>query len=247
MTIIMVPAFLFLIFFSITNISLNAPIDDQDDFKTPTLQDDIAIPDIIGRNADPCTAIGCKWPKSGRFVTVPYEISSAYSKTEREVIIKGLESFHRTTCIRFAPRKSCDHNYIHFFSGEGCWSYVGRQKGEQRLSLMRNGCLYHSTVQHEILHALGFKHEQVRSDRDTYVQILFENIKPKKEGNFKKVQTNNLGTPYDFNSVMEYSNKAFSKNGKPTIVARCDPNLKFGHATQMSLNDITRVNRLYNC
>lgn len=25
------------------------------------------------------------------------------------------------------------------------------------------------------------------------------------EANFEKVQTNNLGTPYDFNSVMHYS------------------------------------------
>lgn len=41
---------------------------------------------------------------------------------------------------------------------------------------MKNGCVYTGTVQHEILHALGFHHEQVRSDRDDFVTILTKNI-----------------------------------------------------------------------
>lgn len=59
-----------------------------------------------------------------------------------------------------------------------CWSYVGRQGYEQDVSLQANGCLYLDVVQHEVLHALGFHHEQVRSDRDSYVRILTENIIP---------------------------------------------------------------------
>ncbi|KAM4744339.1 high choriolytic enzyme 1-like [Anableps anableps] len=214
---------------------------------TPELLDDIAIPDAWMRNADPCTAQGCKWPKSGRYVKVPYEISSAYSQKQREYIVDGLKSFHTSTCIRFVPRTSSDRDYIHFFSGQGCWSYVGRQTGGQYISLQKRDCVYNEAVQHEVLHALGFDHEQVRSDRDSYVQILFENIEPEKKFAFEKVQTNNLGTPYDFNSVMEYRNDAFSKNGKPTIVAKSNPNLKFGNAKEMSANDIIRINKLYEC
>ncbi|XP_039879000.1 low choriolytic enzyme-like [Simochromis diagramma] len=90
-------------------------------------------------------------------------------------------------------------------------------------------------------------HEQVRSDRDLHVRILTANIIPGQEHNFVKVQTNNLGTPYDFNSVMHYGRFDFSKNGQPTIVARSNPNLNFGNAFQMSPNDIARVNRLYGC
>ncbi|KAK5617120.1 hypothetical protein CRENBAI_012636 [Crenichthys baileyi] len=130
--------------------------------------------------------------------------------------------------------------------GRRCWSYIGRQKGGQKISLKRKGCLSRSTIQHEVLHALGFNHEQVCSDRDKYVRILYKNIKPGLEHNFQKKEANNLGTPYDFSSVMQYPNHAFSKNGKPTIVAKCNPKLKFGHAKQMSVNDIIRIKKLYN-
>lgn len=34
----------------------------------------------LDRNASPCTARGCKWPKRGRHVYVPVAISSRYSK-----------------------------------------------------------------------------------------------------------------------------------------------------------------------
>ncbi|KAL3993375.1 importin subunit alpha-1/8 [Sarotherodon galilaeus] len=204
------------------------------------------IAPTLTKNADPCTATGCKWPKSGSHVIVPVSISSVYSTQERNIIINALLTFHESTCIRFVWRTD-QVNFLYFFSGEGCYSYVGRQSRGQGISLQRNGCLFQSTVQHEVLHALGFHHEQIRSDRDQYVKILTENIIPGQESNFEKVLTNNLQTPYDFNSVMHYGRYSFSRNGQPTIVARSNPNLDFGNAFQMSANDIARINRLYGC
>ncbi|KAK2854271.1 hypothetical protein Q5P01_006932 [Channa striata] len=200
----------------------------------------------LKRNADPCTAVGCKWPKTGSYVYVPVEITSDFTAQERDVIINALVSFHLSTCIRFVWRTT-HVDYLRFFSGTGCWSYVGRQRNLQPISLQRNGCVYQNTVQHEVMHALGFHHEQVRSDRDSYVNILTQNIQPGMESNFKKVQTNNLGTPYDFNSVMHYPNYAFSKNGLPTITAKSNPKMVLGGAARMSSNDIARINRLYLC
>uniref|UniRef100_H2UKX4 Metalloendopeptidase n=1 Tax=Takifugu rubripes TaxID=31033 RepID=H2UKX4_TAKRU len=199
------------------------------------------------RNAAPCAAAGCKWPKSHRYVYVPVRISSSYSREQQNLIITALLTFHQSTCIRFIWRQYHHRDYLNFFSGSGCWSYVGRQGNEQDVSLQANGCLYLDVVQHEVLHALGFHHEQVRSDRDSYVRILTENILPGLENNFRIEQTNNLNTPYDFNSVMQYSNTAFSKNGQKTIVSKSNPDLIFGQAREMSQNDIDRVNRLYEC
>ncbi|XP_038165023.1 high choriolytic enzyme 1-like isoform X2 [Cyprinodon tularosa] len=256
----MIPVFLFLLFLSMTAVPLRAADNENqiDENTDPTeviskANADIKTPLIFGdiapsrkRNAVPCTATGCKWPKSGSYVYIPIYISSHYSAAERNIIIRGLVSFHSSTCIRFVWRRT-QSSYLYFYSGTGCWSYLGHQGGLQPVSLRRNGCLFQSTVQHEVNHALGFHHEQVRSDRDNYVQILTQNIIPGKEHNFMKVNTNNQGTGYDFNSVMHYSNTAFSRNGQPTIISKDNPSLSFGRAASMSATDIARINKLYGC
>ena len=48
-------------------------------------------------------------------------------------------------------------------------------EGPQDISL-GTGCYYKGTVLHEILHSLGFWHEQSRPDRNKYVEIFWENI-----------------------------------------------------------------------
>lgn len=52
---------------------------------------------------------------------------------------------------------------------------VGNQHVGQNLSIGL-GCDYKAIVEHEILHALGFYHEQSRTDRDDYVTIWWDEI-----------------------------------------------------------------------
>uniref|UniRef100_A0A667Y542 Metalloendopeptidase n=1 Tax=Myripristis murdjan TaxID=586833 RepID=A0A667Y542_9TELE len=200
------------------------------------------------RNADPCTARDCLWPKSSDGnVYVPYRISNEYSQKERDIIMEGLRSFSRSTCIRFTRRER-QRDFLDIQSRSGCYSSVGRRDGGQVLSLQRSGCVYHHVIQHELLHALGFNHEQTRSDRDEHVRIVLENVKCGKEHNFRKIEdSRNLDTPYDYGSLMHYGRYFFSRNGQPTIVPVPDPDVCIGTARQMSPTDILRVNRLYAC
>ncbi|KAK2847729.1 hypothetical protein Q7C36_009411 [Tachysurus vachellii] len=224
------------------NVNVRRDADEPD-----LVEGDIAVPKDTERNADPCTSNGCMWPKStdGK-VYVPYVILNHYSSNELQVIQRGLDSFASFSCIRFV-RRSNQRDYISIESRNGCYSYVGRRGYGQTVSLARSGCVYHKTVQHELLHALGFNHEQTRSDRDTYIRVGWENIQSGMEHNFNKIATLNQGTVYDYNSVMQYHRTAFSKNGQPTMIPIPNPNVSFGQATQMSQNDITRLNRLYKC
>uniref|UniRef100_A0A668TKD6 Metalloendopeptidase n=1 Tax=Oreochromis aureus TaxID=47969 RepID=A0A668TKD6_OREAU len=204
------------------------------DIDEPTLiGGDIAIKSEADRNADPCTSRSCMWGKwSDGKVYVPYYIANHYSSREIAIITCGLESFSSVSCIRFRPYQNGDREWLSIESRNGCYSY---------------GCLYHSTVQHELLHALGFNHEQTRSDRDNYIRVYWENILDDMEYNFYKIDTLNQGTPYDYNSVMQYERYAFSKNNQPTMVPIPNSNVMLGGATQMSKNDIDRLNRLYQC
>lgn len=73
---------------------------------------------------------------------------------------------------------------------------------------------------HELLHALGFYHQQSATKRDEYIRINWKNILPGYEHNFNKyarTYISDYGTEYDYQSVMHYSAKAFSRNGENTI------------------------------
>ncbi|KAE8296831.1 Low choriolytic enzyme [Larimichthys crocea] len=198
------------------------------------------------RNLKRCIMPGPRWPKStDGNVYIPYAIANHYSSQELDVIKRGINSFSYSTCIHFIPRTN-QRDYLYIQSLDGCYSCIGLQGNGQTVSLSRQGCIYYGTVQHELLHALGFTHEQCRSDRDQHIQVLLQNIIKGEEYNFNKIDTLNQGTPYDYDSVMHYGRLAFSKdNYNPTMVAVPDPNAVFGTARQMSQNDINRINLLY--
>ncbi|EDO45453.1 predicted protein, partial [Nematostella vectensis] len=155
------------------------------------------------------------------------------------------------TCLKFV-HYSGQANFIHITNTNGCSSKIGKmyyQTGPQTLSL-GSGCNQVGVILHELLHAVGFWHEQSRSDRDKYVRINWENILDGFADQFDKYgsQTiDDIGMDYDYKSIMHYSRKAFTKNGNPTIEAIHDPNMEFSNGNILSPKDIIEINALYDC
>jgi hypothetical protein len=171
------------------------------------------------------------WPDG----VVPYEIASDMSNTSR--VHDAIDHWEANTPIEFVQRSTQD-DYVRFFEGGGCWSYVGRQGGRQRISLAP-GCGTGAAI-HEIAHAIGVWHEQSRSDRDVYIDINWDNIRESAKSNFKAHEESNDIGRYDYGSIMHYPPYAFSTGGK-TIEAP-EP---IGQRRGLSEGDIDAVFRLY--
>jgi hypothetical protein len=176
-------------------------------------------------------------------VQIPYTISSFIDATRRAFIDNAVREIGDSSkVVKFVPRTS-QANYIMVVPGNKCSSQVGRTGGQQILTLGQ-GCFSKGIVQHEFLHALGFYHEQSRPDRDSFVTINYENIKAGKESNFeKRTNSNSLGSPYDYSSVMHYSEDDFSSNGGDTISAPQE----IGQRDGADKVDIRQVLLLYQC
>nr|XP_023016554.1 zinc metalloproteinase nas-13-like isoform X1 [Leptinotarsa decemlineata] len=210
------------------------------------LEGDILIP---AKSRNGLVSEAFRW-KNG---VIPYEISGDFPSDGLNMITRAMNLYKKYTCVSFRPKVSTDEDYISITNDRtGCWSSVGRIGGRQLLNLQSPSCTTKiGTPVHELMHAAGFLHEQNRYERDDYVTIVWGNIKSGHEGNFNKAEkgtAQGYGIPYDFRSVMHYSNTAFSINGRPTIEPK-DPKKveKMGQRDGFSKGDITKINAMYNC
>lgn len=179
---------------------------------------------------------------------IPYYIESSLRGTTGERMIKAaIADYHKYTCLRFTPRTR-QSTYLSFYKGGGCSSYVGYGRGKRPVSLA-SGCWRKGTVLHEMGHAIGLYHEQSRTDRDSYITILWNNIKVANKFNFNKAAgTTSHGTPYDYDSMMHYPGKAFSANRGYTIRTKDSRyQNRIGQRTGFSKNDIIQIRKMYSC
>ncbi len=160
-----------------------------------------------------------------------------------ERIQQAIQMFEGTA-VKFIPFTDQEDALV-FIPGTGqCKSYIGKVKGKQPIWIAPN-CEADS-VAHEIMHALGFVHEQSRTDRDSYVEVLNDNIKPEFRFNFEKLPDDFMSvtelSDFDYGSIMMYPATAFSKDGQPTIQSRrADQTIQ--PSKTLSQKDVDRINR----
>lgn len=184
------------------------------------------------------------WPTS----TIPFLIREGTPNPQ--FIMEALKYFSDHTTIQFIERTD-ERDGIMFepWDEKRCSSYIGAVGGLQPIFIGPECGT--QVVIHEIMHALGFVHEQSRVDRDKYIRIVWENIIESFFNQFDIVPDAYIH-PYtgsvfnfDFESVMLYPPDSFAKTpGTKTIEVVSGG--KIAPVTQgLSAKDLERLHYLY--
>ena len=180
------------------------------------------------------------WPTN----VIPYHIQADLSNPER--VKQALAMFEETN-LRFVPFTDQKDVLVFEESSGICKSYVGKVGGKQQVWISSE-CSARE-VAHEIMHAIGFVHEQNRNDRDDSVAVNFENIDERYKENFEKLPEDFMKisgqSSFDFESLMIYPVWMFAKNGQSTMQSKMKDRLILPSNAPSKL-DIDRINRVYH-
>ncbi len=192
------------------------------------------------------------WPKGNIPVKIDGNMKSnktIYGALLYDNALEAIKALNNYTNLRLVPYNN-EKDYIRIKytidTGYGGISPIGKKGGEQVIYITRQSGI--ETIVHEMLHSLGFWHEQSRYDRDQYVFIDTSNINKEYKHNFQIEP----GTPqggYDYESIMHYRADAFAIDpSKPTIKCRNGntvSNCSFGSNYIFSTKDIAGINTAY--
>jgi len=205
---------------------------------------------------------------------IPYTIDAAFTDSERAVIAQGIKQVEDNSCLRFVERNG-EYDYVQIHPGKGgCYAVIPYRigAGMREIGLEQDGCVYTKVVVHELLHAVGVKHEQCRPDRDDYITINWSNIQDGGPSQYFKDTwiggdaptnicketldyencrstffTTACGFPYDYASVMHYSTTSFAIDPSQNVMTAKDTSVTTLGNTEMSELDSKKLQCLYNC
>ncbi|RWS20034.1 Astacin-like metalloprotease toxin [Leptotrombidium deliense] len=144
------------------------------------------------------------------------------------------------TCIKF-KRRTYEQHYVNFILGEGTTANFPWRL----MSLF----WYHCTRK---MHAIGFFHGHMRSDRDEYLIIHWQNIPENFQSQFRKLNPyeGRIYIPFHYDSIMLYGAYAFSHDGNSITMSPTKPGVVLKETYEkkyLSNCDAQSINKLYNC
>lgn len=147
------------------------------------------------------------WPGG----VIPYDISKL-NADQQKLALRAMQRWLNTGANIHFVQRSNQVEYVHFTGKTNAGnntSHVGFKRGER--SDINITAFWWRDLEwmpaHELGHVLGFQHEHQRWDRDEYLTVHFENIKPGRAHDYDQIaKTNWLVTslPYDYKSIMHY-------------------------------------------
>jgi len=212
---------------------------------------------------------GGRWKKASLFLEqmptqrwdigqpIPYFFDTKIAEYERQMIRNAHQAIESNTCIKFQyseTKPSQNHiYYVKVASPAFCGlSYIGKVNPANPvyLSFMCQDPV--GIAMHETMHALGANHEQLRSDRDNFLEINWANINPQFYDHFAisdPAKFTVYGIPYDYGSIMQY--QAFTAaidTSRPTMTPRIDPGRNqplMGQRKRLGQRDALLLNDMY--
>ena len=155
------------------------------------------------------------------------------------------------TNLTFRERTASDDYFIQFKAGSAASELIGRitTSGTGQYITLPVWVSLRTTI-HEICHAAGLHHEQRRSDRDQYINVIDSNIAgyaKAQYATFVPSGTNYKYGTFDFQSIMLYSSfggSVATDESRPTMT-RKDNGATWQENQTLSAGDISAINTMY--
>lgn len=195
-----------------------------------------------------------RWPLGQ---PIPFVLDKSLAEADKSAVRAAIREIQSKSCIRFAETPtqpgSAHLYYVKWPNPTFCGtSYVGRVQPANPIYLSFLCGNPMGVAVHETLHALGLQHEQIRPDRDNFINVIWNNVDPQRYDFFAVSDSSKFssyGIQYDFGSVMHYASTIASRSaGLKTMTAKVNPAVNdaaMGQRNGLSQSDVAALNRMY--
>lgn len=221
------------------------------------IEGDILLPEevLLTNSYNP----GSAWPEG----IIPFSFDPALTESNKVAMRQAMDLLIGSAAdVQFIYRTN-EPDYIYVtiseISGVSYSDNVGKKPngGQQVVAINSSSWDTPYVIAHELLHALGFYHEQSRPDRDQYVTIEWDNVEDDASSRYQfrlADGSDTLDTPYDYTSIMHYGPCSFTKctscsssNASCRTITTLNPAFQsiIGNRSKFGLYDIEDLRRVY--